>query len=32
LTESMKSLGAPGIHLYVISDTASAASALSRLK
>jgi methylenetetrahydrofolate reductase (NADPH) len=28
MTERMKSLGAPGIHLYVISDTPSASAAL----
>ncbi len=31
LTERLKSLGAPGVHLYVISDTESATQALRRL-
>jgi len=31
LTERMRTLGAPGIHLYVISDTTSSAEALRGL-
>lgn len=31
LTERMKTLGAPGIHLYVISDTESASAGLRKL-
>ena len=31
LVERMRSLGAPGIHVYVISDTGGAAAALKRL-
>jgi methylenetetrahydrofolate reductase (NADPH) len=32
LVERLKSLGAPGIHLFVISDTAGATAALERLR
>jgi hypothetical protein len=31
LTERLKSLGAPGIHLFVIADTIAATVALQRL-